>query len=204
MKFEDLTAPQQQQARESAEERYLAYVLLRQSGKQHQKLREDLKNDFTTGDDRYPKNRQMTLHLLENYSKTAVHMPIPQEGTSFAQKGGKGKGKGVGMSDKDKAYWKDKECYGCGAKGHPANRCPEKSDDNEEGTDNEDDAKSQTSKSSKSSKSRKAKAGKKLSGPLKKAFAQLETKIKAMQGSDGSDDSESESGEGNSFLQLEF
>ena len=62
--FNDLTAVQQQAVRTDAEERYLAYVLLKQSGKTHANLRMDLQNDFTTGDNRYPKNRQQTLHLL--------------------------------------------------------------------------------------------------------------------------------------------
>jgi hypothetical protein len=33
----------------------------------------DLQNDFTTGDNRYPKNRQQTLHLLDKYK--APHLP---------------------------------------------------------------------------------------------------------------------------------
>ena len=57
---------------EDARERYLSYVLLRQSGIQHGNLRVDLQNDFTTGDNWYPKKRQQTLRLLDKYSKTGV------------------------------------------------------------------------------------------------------------------------------------
>jgi len=55
-KFNDLTDSEQAVVREEAEEQYLSCVFLRQSGKQHNKLKVDLQNDFTTGDDRYPKN----------------------------------------------------------------------------------------------------------------------------------------------------
>ena len=50
--------------RDDAEERYISYEFLRQSCNQHGNLKQDLQNDFTTSDNRYPKNRQQTLHLL--------------------------------------------------------------------------------------------------------------------------------------------
>jgi hypothetical protein len=59
----------------------------------------DLQNDFTTGDNCYPKNRQQTLHLLDKYSKTVFARAISSEGTSFAQRGGRGGGHG-GASEK--------------------------------------------------------------------------------------------------------
>jgi hypothetical protein len=59
---------------------------------QHGNLKVDLQNDFTTGENNYPKNRQQTLHLLDKYSKTVVAKVTHSEGTSFAQKGGKGGG----------------------------------------------------------------------------------------------------------------
>jgi hypothetical protein len=91
LKFDAMSDAQKQATREDAEERYLSYVFLRQSGKQHNKLKVDLQNDFTTGDDRYPKNRQSTLHLLDKYSKSIIVSPMTSsEGMSFAQKGGKG------------------------------------------------------------------------------------------------------------------
>jgi hypothetical protein len=57
---------------------------------QHGNLKVDLQNDFTTGENRYPKNRQQTLHLLDNYSITVVAKVTHSEGTSFTQKGGRG------------------------------------------------------------------------------------------------------------------
>jgi hypothetical protein len=89
VKFDDMTDDQQKTAREEAEERYISYVFLRQSGTPHNKLKVDLQNDFTTGDDHYPKNRQATLHVLDKYSKSIIVSPTTSsEGTSFAQKGG--------------------------------------------------------------------------------------------------------------------
>lgn len=103
--FDTLGDAEQQTVREDAEERYISYVFLKQSGAQHANLRVDLKNDFTTGDNRYPKTRQQTLHLLDMYSKTAVPKPNPSEGASFLQKkGGKGKGPGKGKKPFDKEY----------------------------------------------------------------------------------------------------
>jgi hypothetical protein len=48
--FATLNAAEQQAVREDAEERYISYAFLRQSGTQHGNLKVDLQNDFTTGD----------------------------------------------------------------------------------------------------------------------------------------------------------
>jgi hypothetical protein len=53
--FAALSAEQKQAVREDAEECYISYTFLRQSGVQHSNLKVDLRNDFTTGRDRYPK-----------------------------------------------------------------------------------------------------------------------------------------------------
>jgi hypothetical protein len=58
--FDTLTPDQQKAIRNDAEERYLAYTFLRQSGKQHATLNTDLQNDFMTGDNQYPKDCQQT------------------------------------------------------------------------------------------------------------------------------------------------
>jgi hypothetical protein len=67
--FMDLGAMEQQLVIDNDEERYVSYAFLRKSGTQHGNLKVDLQNDFTTGDNLYPKNRQQTLHLLDKYSK---------------------------------------------------------------------------------------------------------------------------------------
>jgi hypothetical protein len=91
--FEDLGVTEQKLVRDDAEERYVSYAFLRQSGIQHGNLKVDLQNDFTTGDNRYPKNSQQTLHLLDKYSNTVFPRVTQSEGTSFAQKGGRGSGR---------------------------------------------------------------------------------------------------------------
>jgi hypothetical protein len=140
--FTDLGATEQQLVRDDAEERYISYAFLRQSGMQHGNLKVDLQNDFSTGDNRYPKNRQHTLHLLNKYSKTAMARVKNSEGPSFAQKSGRGGGnrsnngneKGHDSSSYDKKYWKYKECYKCHKKGNPETHCPKKPSDNDNGS----------------------------------------------------------------------
>jgi hypothetical protein len=114
--FGDLAAAEQLLVRDDAEELYVSYAFLRQSGTQYGNLKVDLQNDFMTGDNSYPKNRQQTLHLLDKYSKTVVARVTQSEVTSFAQIGGRGGGRG-GASEKsedpntyNKKWWKNKEC----------------------------------------------------------------------------------------------
>jgi hypothetical protein len=111
--FEGLGVAEQKLVRDDAEGRYVSCAFLRQSGIQHGNLKVDLQNDFTTGDNRYPKNRQQTLHLLDKYSKTVIPKVTQSKGTSFAQKGGRGggrsytgNGKGHDSGTYDKKYWK--------------------------------------------------------------------------------------------------
>jgi hypothetical protein len=120
--FASLTTAQQELVRKDAEERYLPYVFLRQSGPQHAKLKVDLQNDFTTGDNHYPKTRQQTLHILDKYSKTAVIISTNSKGASFAQR--RGASANRKKESFDKAYWKGKTCYKCNGKDHPASHCP--------------------------------------------------------------------------------
>lgn len=75
--FNTLTVTEQEAVREDAEERHLSHAFLWQSGPQHANLKVDLQNDFTTGDNHYPKNRQQTLHLLDKHSKTVVTKTRP-------------------------------------------------------------------------------------------------------------------------------
>jgi len=180
--FATLGVAEQEAIRADAEERYISYVFLKQSRVQHGTLKVDLKNNFTTGNNHFPKTRQQTLHLLDKYSKTAVTKTTPSEGTSFAQSGGGGQGRGnasrgsggrgsrgsdyTGKSS-DKEFWKDKLCFKCGKKGHPSFECP---------NDKDDDDKSRSSKTSKSSVSKKLSKDMKS---MKKVFMQFQTAIEA-------------------------
>jgi hypothetical protein len=116
-----LTTAQQEAVQVDTKERYISYAFLCQSGAQHAKLKVDLQNDFTTGDNHYPKTRQQTLHPLDKYSKIAVTKPTNSEGASFAQRGGNGNDKK--KVPFDKAYWKGKTCFKCNGKDHPASHC---------------------------------------------------------------------------------
>ena len=132
--FDNLHDANKAIVRDDAEERYISYVFLRKSGKQYTNLKTALQNDFTTGYNKYPKLRQSNLHLLEKYTKTAVHRPTESEGAAFAQKGGKGKGgkHNYNDGDYDKEYWKDKRCYNCDKLGHPASHCKSKKTDDDD------------------------------------------------------------------------
>ena len=119
-------------------ERYLAYVMLRQSGSQHKALRSELTTDYLKanvsdlGNQTYPKTRTDVLKFLQTYSKA---MPQPEPpvslGGSFAQKGGRtnnngGKGRKGGDKSYDKEFWRERSCHGCNQKGHPKWACPNK------------------------------------------------------------------------------
>jgi hypothetical protein len=152
----------------------------------------DFQNNFTTGDNRFPKNCQQTLHLLDKYSKTVVAKVTHSEGTSFAQKSGRGggnqssrgSGKGRVSSTYDKKYWNDKECYKCHTKGHQATHCPKKLSDNND-------------RSMVSAASSVKKLKKDLKS-IKKAFAAINTQLAQLKEAD-SDISESEGEEASHF-----
>jgi hypothetical protein len=85
--FAALSAEQKQAVREDAEECYISYAFLRQSGAQHGNLKVNLRNNFTTDSNQYPKTHQQMLHLLNKYSKIVVVPKMTSsEGSSFAKK----------------------------------------------------------------------------------------------------------------------
>ena len=59
-------------SKKDAEERYVSYAFLKQSGRQHGNLWEDLQNSFTTGENRYPKTRQETLHPIRTHFQMMI------------------------------------------------------------------------------------------------------------------------------------
>ncbi len=63
--FKNLANNQKTDIREDAKEWYLTYFMLQNTVKQDCMLKMDLQNDFMTGDNRYPKTWQATLHLLD-------------------------------------------------------------------------------------------------------------------------------------------
>ena len=71
--FTTITPLEQEDIHIYSEEHYLSYTFLRQSIAQHNKLKVDLHNYFTTGDNNYPNIRQKTLHLLDKYSRAVTN-----------------------------------------------------------------------------------------------------------------------------------
>ena len=182
------------------QERFIAFAMLKQSGTQHSKMKEDLQNEFTTGESRYPKNRQQVLHLMDRYTKTPAPASSNQvsHGTSFVQNNTKfnsavqNRNKNKPLPNFDVNFWKDKTCYNCGQKGHPSPACPQFG--SAQNKSNNDDAKSIASQ---------AKSINKLNKELKsvkKQFTTVNTKLKSLQ-EDESDISESEDEEGSVHFQ---
>ena len=82
--FENIIGEQQKTVRVDVEKRYLAQVLLQQSGRQNFKLKSDIHNNYTTGDDRYLKTTKNNLHLLTQYTKSTIPINSESQGNSFS------------------------------------------------------------------------------------------------------------------------
>ena len=88
--YQDNTNYQKIEIQTDADERYLTYILLKQSAKTSEKLRTNLSNDYTNGENKYPTSCQETLHYLEKHNKSVVRAPTAKEGSLFAQRKGNG------------------------------------------------------------------------------------------------------------------
>ena len=167
---------------EEAEERYLAYVFLKQSAKTSEKLRTSISDNYNIGDKKYPTTQQETFHYLDKHSKSFVHAPTNPEDSSFAQRGG---------DTFDKKFWKNKEFLNCGKKGHPSTHC---TSENKKDKDSDND-----SKSSQTSQMEKMK---KNTMKTKKWFATLQTQFEKLEGDASSDITGSGDESRSSFLQV--
>ncbi len=65
-----LRSDEQEAVRVSARERFLSYALIKTSNSKHDKIKDDLSDDYTKGSDIYPKTRLQALMLMDHYSKT--------------------------------------------------------------------------------------------------------------------------------------
>ena len=64
--FKDLTEAQKTEVEKYSEDPYLAFLMLRNAGKEHDCLRDDLNNDYAKDNEQYPKTRQQFAYLLQN------------------------------------------------------------------------------------------------------------------------------------------
>jgi hypothetical protein len=129
--YTSLKPDKQEAVRVSARERFLSYALIKTSNSKHDKIKDDLLDDYTKGSDNYLQTSLQALMLMDHYSKTPTAITT-SEGTAFAQSGKKKKKVGdkekkpeatKDPKDFDMEWWKDKECYRCGKKEHPASAC---------------------------------------------------------------------------------
>jgi hypothetical protein len=109
-------------------DRSIAYGMLKTSSNAHDKIKSDLSDQFTKGSNNYPTTPQQLLLLLDKYSKKLA-VVNHSEGTVFAQDGTK-KIMKKNKNDTDpknveynKEFYKDKNCFRCGKKGHPKAAC---------------------------------------------------------------------------------
>jgi hypothetical protein len=121
------------EAIKTTEDQYLATAFLAGADRsRYGKLIENLENDFTQGQDRYPKTLTAAYSLLTNW-KQAVHKSLgpANDGMSFTNVDGDGNTEhslnNNGRNSVSRLQWlKDKvniTCHKCQEKGHYANEC---------------------------------------------------------------------------------
>jgi Zinc knuckle len=132
--------------------------MIMNSAAKHDKLKISLTDDYAKGQDTYPKTRQEALRLLDAFTKTAAPRAIVTEGKSFATAAK------TSSKQSSEDYWKGKECYKCGEKGHPARRCPNDDKDKKKKSSKSkgkgDDSDNESKSSRRSFKSAKSKSSK--------------------------------------------
>ena len=203
--FKDLTEAQKTEVQKYSEERYLAFLMLRNSGKEHDCLRDDLNNDYAKDNDQYTKTRHQCAYLLQKYSKKKVATRVTEEyGNSFLQtdrggRGGRG-GRGVRSNGSGNVHYnkqdlKDKTYHGCDRKGHPKWACQKQS------SGEKDEVKDDNNKSSRSNRSSESNSSKlsKLKKRMKKSFTTMKTQIEELENQSYISDSDES---GSMFLQV--
>jgi preprotein translocase subunit Sec63 len=121
-------------ALKEAQEQYLAVAFLCGSDSyQYGKLLKNFENDYTQGEDHYPKTVTAAYGLLTNWKHNDNHLRFmgnANNGVSFANIDGNNTGNHAMNNNghQKKAYLGNKPlsqvtCYKCGEKGHLANKC---------------------------------------------------------------------------------
>ena len=111
---------------ERNKERFLAFALIAKSdNNRYGDLKTELENDYTKGDNRYPKMVTKALHLLTNFKVDKKNNSKgSQNNVSFAQKQ-KGNNNNNNNNNRDNSWHKDATCHHCGKKGHIKPNCPD-------------------------------------------------------------------------------
>ena len=126
----------------TAQEIYLACAFVINCDlRRYGRLIEELENDYTEGNDNYPRNMVKYYQLLNEYNQWNPRATLPESsGVAFLQQGNNNK------SAQRTTEWKKKAtCHNCGQKGHIRPECPEpmtENDDDKKEDDNKPDKKS--------------------------------------------------------------
>ena len=78
--YQDITDYQKIEIQKDAQEMHLTYIILKQSVKTSEKLRTNLSDNYTTGENKYPTSRQATLHYFEKHNKIVLRAPLKRYG----------------------------------------------------------------------------------------------------------------------------
>jgi hypothetical protein len=79
------------------------------------RLKEELENDYTKGNDTYPQDMVKAYQLLNEYKNWSPKNKIPEvSGLAFSQD----------ADHPDNAWWADVSCHNCKKKGHIRPNCP--------------------------------------------------------------------------------
>ena len=157
--------------------------MLRNAGKKHDCLRDDLNNDYAKYNYQYPKTRQQCAYLLQKYYNNRVAARDTEDyGNLFIQtdrgsrggRGGRGDvSKGSSNVHYNKQDWKDKTCHGCGRKDHPKWACQKQSSGEKDEVKDDDEKSSRSNRSSESNSSKLSK----LKKNMKNSFTTMKTQI---------------------------
>jgi len=166
--YRELDDKQFQAADEEAKEMYLACAfIVHADNKRYGKLKEDLENSYTRGNDDYPKNRVKAYQILNEYKqwRPPTNQVSEALAVAFAQRDTKNRktntNENSNSSDNDD-YNPKLECYRCGKKGYMTSTCPkcnpnggDESDPDDHTSDDNDHEPKTTNRRAKTKKKKK-------------------------------------------------